>query len=323
METLEALAHGFSIALTWQNLLWALAGVTLGTMVGILPGIGPALTVALLVPVTAQGALVGVLAVGEKRSGVGYSRDDRIALTTLANQTAVAVENARLYAAAQHELAERQRAETAMRASLQEKEVLLKEIHHRVKNNLQMIYSLLSLQSQYADDPTTLEALRDSQNRIRSMALIHEKLYQSTNLADIDFGEYLRSLASHLHRSYAVKDRNVRLVVSTAPIRLGIDTALPCALIASELISNALKHAFVGRPEGVLRVNIGTDDRGTIRLEVEDDGTPSILGPSRFTGPPPRERLKAGTMMASSGTFSYLSPPPLNRQRTQHLSTWL
>ena len=230
------------------------------------------LDMALLVPVTAQGALVGVLAVGEKRSGVGYSRDDRIALTTLANQTAVAVENARLYAAAQHELAERQRAETAMRASLQEKEVLLKEIHHRVKNNLQMIYSLLSLQSQYADDPTTLEALRDSQNRIRSMALIHEKLYQSTNLADIDFGEYLRSLASHLHRSYAVKDRNVRLVVSTAPIRLGIDTALPCALIASELISNALKHAFVGRPEGVLRVNIGTDDRGTIRLEVADDG---------------------------------------------------
>lgn len=230
------------------------------------------LDMALLVPVTAQGALVGVLAVGEKRSGVGYSRDDRIALTTLANQTAVAVENARLYAAAQHELAERQRAETAMRASLQEKEVLLKEIHHRVKNNLQMIYSLLSLQSQYADDPTTLEALRDSQNRIRSMALIHEKLYQSTNLADIDFGEYLRSLASHLHRSYAVKDRNVRLIVSTAPIRLGIDTALPCALIASELISNALKHAFVGRPEGVLRVNIGTDDRGTIRLEVEDNG---------------------------------------------------
>ncbi len=128
--------------------------------------------------------------------------------------------------------------------------MLLKEIHHRVKNNLQVIYSLLSLQAQYSQDGPTLEALRDSQDRIRSMALIHEKLYQSANLADIDFGEYLRTLAASLHRSYAASDRVVRLVVDTAPIRLPLDAALPCALIASELISNALKHAFVGRREG-------------------------------------------------------------------------
>ena len=135
-----------------------------------------------------------------------------------------------------------------------------------------MIYSLLSLQSQYTGDPATLEALRDSQNRIRSMALIHEKLYQSTNLADIDFGEYLRSLAAHLHRSYAVNERTVRLVVSTAPIRLSIDSALPCALIASELISNALKHAFVGRAEGLLRVSIQAGAGDTVQLEIADDG---------------------------------------------------
>lgn len=226
----------------------------------------------LLVPVIAKGALVGVLAVGQRMSGVDYGDDDRLVLMTLANQTAIAVENARLYATAQHQLAERQRAEARTLESLHEKEVLLREIHHRVKNNLQVIYSLLSLQSQYATDEATLEVLRDSQNRIRSMALIHEKLYQSENMADIDFGEYLRALSSHLHRSYVSSGRNVHLVVSTAPIRLPLDLALPCALIASELISNALKHAFIGRVEGVLRIAIGVDDCGAVQLEIADDG---------------------------------------------------
>jgi two-component sensor histidine kinase len=231
-----------------------------------------ALEAELLVPVIAKGALVGILAVGQRLSGMDYGEDDRLVLMTLANQTAIAVENARLYAAAQHQISERQRAEARTLESLHEKEVLLREIHHRVKNNLQVIYSLLSLQSQYASDEATLEVLRDSQNRIRSMALIHEKLYQSANLADIDFGEYLRTLTSHLHRSYATTERVVHLVVSTAPIRLPLDVALPCALIASELISNALKHAFVGRKEGVLRISIQADERGAAQLEIADDG---------------------------------------------------
>lgn len=226
----------------------------------------------LLAPVTTNGALVGLLAVGQQRSGVEYGSDDETVLMTLANQTAVAVENARLYATVQQQLAEQRRAEEQLLSSLHEKEVLLKEIHHRVKNNLQVIYSLLSLQAQYASDSGTLEVLRDSQNRIRSMALIHEKLYQSENLADIDFGEYLRTLSAQLHRSYATGDRVVRLVVNTAPIRLPLDTALPCALIASELIANALKHAFVGRREGVLRVEIGRDSGGVVELMVADDG---------------------------------------------------
>ena len=112
------------------------------------------------------------------------------------------------------------------------------------------------------------------------MALIHEKLYQSANLADIDFGEYLRTLGASLHRSYATGDRVVRLVVDTAPIRLPLDTALPCALIASELISNALKHAFVGRREGVLRVQICSQPNGVVELEVADDGVgmPAMSG---------------------------------------------
>ncbi len=226
----------------------------------------------LLVPVSTKGTLVGVLAVGQKLSGVEYGSGDEAVLMTLANQTAVAVENARLYATVQRQLADQRRTEERLLDSLHEKEVLLKEIHHRVKNNLQVIYSLLSLQVQYAHDQGTVDVLRDSQNRIRSMALIHEKLYQSANLADIDFGEYLRTLSSQLHRSYATGDRVVRLIVNTAPIRLPLDTALPCALIASELISNALKHAFIGRKEGVLWVHICDKSDGQIELEVADDG---------------------------------------------------
>jgi two-component sensor histidine kinase len=223
-------------------------------------------------PIVSKEVLIGLLTVGRKKSDMEYSADDRSALLTLANQAAVAVENARLYSAVQQQLAEREQTERLLLQSLHEKEVLLREIHHRVKNNLQVIYSLLSLQSQYAPDQPTLEVLRDSQNRIRSMALIHEKLYQSANMADIDIGEYLRTLSAHLHRSYFSSDRNVRIVVSTAPIRLPLDVALPCALIASELISNALKHAFVGRSEGVLRVVIEAEERGLIQLEVSDDG---------------------------------------------------
>ena len=231
----------------------------------------------LIVPVMAKGALVGMLAVGQRESGVDYGEDDHITLLTLANQTAIAVENARLYATAQHQLAERQRAEAQTRDALDAQQVLMREIHHRVKNNLQVIYSLLSLQSQYATDEATLEVLRDSQDRIRSMALIHEKLYQSPNLANIDFGEYLRSLAAQLHRSYATNQRTVRLIVNTAPIRLALDVALPCALIASELIANALKHAFVGRHEGLLRVAIAVDEQGMAQMEVADDGVGMTL----------------------------------------------
>jgi two-component sensor histidine kinase len=121
-------------------------------------------------------------------------------------------------------------------------------------------------------DPATLNVLLDSQNRIRSMALIHEKLYQSADLANIDFSEYLKSLAGHLYRSYGEAGCHVQLQVSAAQVRLGIDAAVPCGLIASELISNALKHAFVGRACGVLQVAARRCETGRVELEVADDG---------------------------------------------------
>jgi two-component sensor histidine kinase len=233
-----------------------------------------ALQAELLIPILAKNALVGLLAVGPKLSRVAYSREDQLALLTLANQTAVAIENARLYGAVQRELAERERVEKQILESLHEKEVLLKEIHHRVKNNLQVVSSLLSLQMRYAAEERTVDVLRDSQMRIHSMALIHEKLYQSANLADVDVGEYVRSLAVHLKRTYSGgATAEVAISVEVPPVRLGIDAAVPCALIINELITNALKHAFhnhPGRGAIIVRGCVLTD--GRLELEVADNG---------------------------------------------------
>ncbi len=263
-----------------------------------------ALSPALLIPVVAKDALVGLLILGPKLSGIDYDADDHLTLMTVANQTAVSTENARLYADVQHQLAERQRAEARILESLHEKEVLLKEIHHRVKNNLQIVHSLLSLQGRQATDAATVEVLRDSQNRIRSMALIHERLYKSENLADIDFADYLPKLATHLHRSYAVNGRKVSVVVNRASVRLPLDLALPCALIASELISNALKHAFVGRNEGVVCIQMLQSSAGLVELEVSDDGIGMPQEIVANVSPPLGMQLIAGLVRQLEGTLT-------------------
>ncbi|MBM3133186.1 MAG: PAS domain S-box protein, partial [Chloroflexi bacterium] len=148
----------------------------------------------------------------------------------------------------QGEVMERQKAEEQIRASLKEKEVLLKEIHHRVKNNLQVISSLLNLQAANLTDESTLVMFKESQNRVKSMALIHERLYQSKDLAKVDFTEYLQNLATHLFRTYGAKSSSIDLKVDVKDVSLSIDSAVPCGLIVNELLTNALKYAF---PVGV------------------------------------------------------------------------
>jgi PAS domain S-box-containing protein len=171
------------------------------------------------------------------------------------------------------DITERKKAEEQIRASLHEKEVLLKEIHHRVKNNMQVISSLMSLQADASADPETLRFLRESQNRVKSMALIHEKLYQSSNLARIDFGGYARDLAGHLLRSYRMGPDQVSLHVEAGDTPLGIDQAIPAGIILNELVSNALKYAFVGAHRGGrLLVAIALEGDGHLRLTVSDDG---------------------------------------------------
>jgi two-component sensor histidine kinase len=159
-----------------------------------------------------------------------------------------------------------------LRASLKEKDLLLKEVHHRVKNNMQVIYSLLNLQSGHIEDPQALSMFKESQNRVKSMAMIHEKLYKSEDLARINFADYLRSLTMDLSRSYRAGSDRIQLKIDAQDAFLGIDKAIPCGLITNELVSNSLKHAFPGDTKGEIHIELFRDDNGEFRLNVSDNG---------------------------------------------------
>ena len=152
------------------------------------------------------------------------------------------------------DITERKEAEERLKASLREKEVLLKEIHHRVKNNLQVISSLVRLQADALADPPLRDLFRDVHDRVRSMALVHEKLYESANLAEVQFADYAQSLLAYLWRAHGAAAARIRLTLELDPVALSVETAVPCGLILNELAGNALKHAFAGRTEGDVTV---------------------------------------------------------------------
>ncbi len=177
------------------------------------------------------------------------------------------------------ELFERQCAEKELMASqnnlvksLEEKEALIKEIHHRVKNNLQIISSLLYLQEADVKEQKTLEILKESQNRIKSMALIHEQLYGLSDFSRIDFGVYIHDLTSNLFNSYGIDPLCIGLKVKTDPINLDIDTAVPLGLIINELVSNSLKHAFPHGEKGILNIGFHAPSKEKRILTVSDNG---------------------------------------------------
>jgi PAS domain S-box-containing protein len=168
-------------------------------------------------------------------------------------------------------ITETKRAEEIARASLLEKETLLKEIHHRVKNNLQVTSSLLKLQADRIEDPSARKALQQGQSRIRSMALVHELLYRSKDLSQVDLGDYVRDLTRQLLRSHAVEPSLVRVQSKLAPVPIAIDLAVPCGLILNELVSNALKHAFPEGRRGTVHIELNAGDSFD-DLVVRDDG---------------------------------------------------
>jgi len=170
------------------------------------------------------------------------------------------------------DITEHRTAEERIKASLREKEVLLREIHHRVKNNLQVTSSLLKLQSSYIQDAVSKEMFSESQNRIRSMALVHEKLYQSTDLSRINMSDYAESLALLLMRSFGVSTDQIQLKVSRSDVLLTIETAIPCGLILNELVSNSLKHAFDNAAGGVIEVSVDKHTEREVALTVADNG---------------------------------------------------
>ena len=166
----------------------------------------------------------------------------------------------------------RKKAEKEIGKSLEEKEVLLKEIHHRVKNNLQIVSSLFFFQSKKITDPLTLEMFREGQNRVKSMALIHERLYQSGDLANINFKEYVKKLTNYLFQSYGVNQNKIKLKANIANIELNVDTAVPCGLIINELISNSLKHGFDNESIGEIKIDMGHNENNKLILKISDNG---------------------------------------------------
>jgi two-component sensor histidine kinase len=152
------------------------------------------------------------------------------------------------------------------------KVVLLKEIHHRVKNNLQVISSLLALQAAATEDKATRGLLQESRNRVHSMALIHEKLYQSTDERGITFSTYVRDLAAHLRHSYAGNSESVTMDIDVEEITLDMDVLVPCGLIINELLSNALKYAFPDGRRGTISIRMRRQETGNLLLSIADDG---------------------------------------------------
>ncbi len=170
------------------------------------------------------------------------------------------------------DISDRKQKEAGIRAALQEKEILLGEIHHRVKNNLQIVCSLLDLQSGRISDPAVLDMLRDSQNRIRSMALIHQTLYESKDFAKVDFGQFLETLVPMLIASYEIDANSITLSIDAEEVQLPIGSAIPCGLVVNELISNALKHAFRLGNGGEINVGLKRTAAAAVILSVSDTG---------------------------------------------------
>ena len=170
------------------------------------------------------------------------------------------------------DISDRKQKERRIQAALEEKNILLAEIHHRVKNNLQIVHSLLDLQSARLTDQAAIEMLNDSKNRVSSMALIHQILYQSKDFAEIDFRSVLDSLLPTLIQSYRISPAAIEVRLEAENVLLALNAAIPCGLIVNELISNALKHAFPAGQSGRLSVFMKQDDRDIVELRVEDDG---------------------------------------------------
>jgi PAS domain S-box-containing protein len=177
-----------------------------------------------------------------------------------------------LVSTAFRDISARKLSEQRLLDSLEEKDVLLREIHHRVKNNLAVISSLFYLQSTYTDDMGMLKLLQESQDRVRSMAMVHEFLYGSENLAAIDFSKYAADLCDQLIQIYGHPPGLVQLTKDLEPFRLNIDQAVPCGLVLNEIMSNAIKHAFPGGRQGLIHLTLRRTPKGGCLLSIADDG---------------------------------------------------
>ena len=160
---------------------------------------------------------------------------------------------------------------TVIESALQEKEILLKEIHHRVKNNLQVISSLLNLQAESLSDESALAAITDGKNRVKSMSLIHQRLYQENDLRGVDVRDYLKSLIPQLINSFALHNKEIDYKIDVADLKLDVDTLVPLGLIINELVTNSMKHAFEEMPNGIIELNM-KEKNGQLHVQIRDNG---------------------------------------------------
>jgi PAS domain S-box-containing protein len=215
-------------------------------------------------PIIAGDRVLGVITIQDYRSENKFSEQQIDLLTAVASQAAIALENSYLY--------------SEVTRSLKDKEVLLKEIHHRVKNNLQVMSSLIKLQTRYLKDEDMLQIMRETGSRIQSMSIVHTKLYSTGDYENIDFAEYVRNLADNFQTSYGFKLRNVRFKIDIEQTDFNIDTAIPCGLIINELVSNSIKYAFPENQKGEILISLVRDTSNKYILTVSDNGIGADTG---------------------------------------------
>ncbi|MEM6612589.1 MAG: histidine kinase dimerization/phosphoacceptor domain -containing protein, partial [Cyanobacteria bacterium P01_C01_bin.72] len=214
-------------------------------------------------PIIYQDGLQGIMYLESLVKGA-FTNQKSAVLQALMSQVSISIANAKLYKDLENH--------ASVQKSLQQKEILLKEIHHRVKNNLFVVSSLLDFQNSYIDDPEVRKLLENCQNRITAMAMVHQHLYGNSELDRINFADYIQSLLNNLAYSQGSKERNINLTLDLDPIELNIESANPCGLIVNELVSNALEHGFRDRASGNIWLKLKHNLDNQIVLTIEDDG---------------------------------------------------
>jgi two-component sensor histidine kinase len=210
-------------------------------------------------PMIAGEKIIGVITLQDYAKENAFSQSQLDTLSAIATQAAIAIENAELY--------------SSLKKSLLEKEILLKEVHHRVKNNLQIMSSLIKLQSHYVNNKQMLQILNETESRIQSMAIVHNKLYSTQEYEKVNFAEYVKSLTDNFWNTYGIRLKNLHIDIKVENISINIDTAIPCGLIINELVMNSIKYAFPDKREGTITIMLEKEQNSRFyKLIVKDDG---------------------------------------------------